>query len=117
MLVRVADDGVVPRAPPGPTNMLGGVLWRTELAGHLFLTRQDLAPLLVLFVAVTGRNVETIKELPAEHRVREDPAVELRVVKRRHGPKRWYETVTWEIGKPGRELHTAGGIYLLVSCV
>lgn len=114
LLDQVARDGAVPPAPPGPTNMLGGMLWRTELASHLVLTRQDLAPLLVLFVAVAGRNVETIKELPAEHRVLEDRAVELRVVKRRRGPKRWYETVTWEIGKPGRELHTPGGLYLLV---
>ena len=64
------------------------------------MTGQDLAPLSVLFVAVTGRNVKTIKELPAEHRVLGDRTVELRVVKRRHGLKRWYETVTWEIANP-----------------
>jgi hypothetical protein len=30
----------------------------------MYLTMQDMPPLLVLLVAVTGRNVETIKELP-----------------------------------------------------
>ena len=59
--------------------------------------------------AVTGRNLETIKELPAEHRVMEGRAVELRVVKRRRGPRLWHATVSWEIGDPGRELHTPGG--------
>lgn len=86
---------------------------RLALAGQLFITRGDVTPFLVLFVAVTERNVETIKELPTQHRILEDRAVELRIVKRRRGARRWYETVTWEIGKPGRELHTPGGLYLL----
>jgi hypothetical protein len=33
----------------------------------LFLTREDLPPLLVLMVALTGRNGETVKELRAAH--------------------------------------------------
>ena len=69
---------------------------------------------MVLFVALTGRNVETIKELPAEHRILEGRAVELRVIKRRRGPRWWHTTVSWEIGNTGRELHTPGGLYLLV---
>lgn len=36
------------------------------------------------------------------------------MVKRRRGPKRWFETVTWEIGPANRQLHTPGGIYLLL---
>lgn len=87
---------------------------RRALAGQLFLTLADLAPLLVLLVAVTGWNVETIKELPIEHRLLEDRAVELRLVKRRRGPRRWSQTVTWEIGRPNRQLHTPGGLYLLL---
>ncbi|ASR39968.1 hypothetical protein BAY61_32315 (plasmid) [Prauserella marina] len=83
------------------------------LARELFLTIPDMPALLALFVAVANRNVETIKELPVAHRILEERAVELRVVKRRRGQKRWYETVSWEIGKPGRELHTPGGLYLL----
>ncbi|WP_032392093.1 hypothetical protein [Rhodococcoides fascians] len=87
---------------------------RTAWAGQLFVTRDDLAPLLTLFVAVTGRNVEALKELPAEHRIVGDRAVEVQLSKRRNGPNRWHDTVTWEIGPPHRELHTPGGLYLLL---
>lgn len=111
LLARVADTGEIPW-PDGP--MATVLPQRRRLAGELFLTMSDVAPVLVLLVAVTGRNVETIKELPIEHRVLDERAVELRVVKRRRGQKRWWETVTWEIGKPGRELHTPGGLYLLL---
>jgi hypothetical protein len=86
---------------------------RHELAKHVFVTRQDLVPMLVLLVATTGWNVETIKELPIEHRVIEGLAVELQITKRRRGSRRWHSTVTWEIGPPSRELHTPGGLYLL----
>jgi len=54
-------------------------------------------PLLVLLVAVTERNSETVKELPAARRILDSRAVELVVTKRRRGIKRWFETVTWEI--------------------
>jgi hypothetical protein len=37
------------------------------LAQHLFVVTADLAPLLVL-TALSERNGETVKELPAEHR-------------------------------------------------
>lgn len=86
---------------------------RRELAGRLFVTRADLEPLLLLLVAVTQRNIETIKELPAEHRILESRAVEVQLTKRRRGRQRWHDTVTWEIGPPHRELHTPGGLYLL----
>ena len=86
---------------------------RLEYAKQLFFTRPDLLPLLVLMVAVTGCNVETIKELPAEHRILDGRAVEVRLVKRRRGTQRWWRTVTWEIGPPDRQLHTPGGLYLL----
>ena len=69
---------------------------------------------MMLAAALSERNGETIKELPARHRVLEDRAVELVIVKRRRGARRWFETVTWEIGPPGRELHTPGGFYLLM---
>ena len=87
---------------------------RRELAGQLFLTLRDLPPLMMLAAALSERNGETIKELPVRHRVLEDRAVELVIVKRRRGARRWFETVTWEIGAPGRELHTPGGFYLLM---
>jgi hypothetical protein len=88
---------------------------RVEYAGGLFLTLTDMAPLLVLMVAVMQRNVETIKELPATHRLLADgQAVEVQITKRRRGPQRWTETVTWEVGPAGRELHTPGGLYLLL---
>jgi hypothetical protein len=87
---------------------------RHELAKHVFVTRQDLVSMLVLLVAITGWNAETVKELPAEHRVIEGLAVELQVTKRRRGSRHWHSTVTWEIGPPSRELHTPGGLYLLL---
>ena len=60
---------------------------------------------MVLAAALTDRNGETIKELPVRHRILEGKAVELIVVKRRRGARRWHEPATWEIGPPGRELH------------
>ena len=51
-LAAMAETGVVPR--------LGGLnerSRRTELAQRLFVTQTDREPLLVLLVAVTGRNV------------------------------------------------------------
>jgi hypothetical protein len=87
---------------------------RRQLAEQLFATRRDLVPMLVLLVAVTGQNIETIKELPVDHRIIEDRAVELVVTKRRRGRRNWHSTVTWEIGPPGRELPTPGGLYLLL---
>ena len=112
VLASIATTGAVPQLSGLPVSAVA--CGRRAIAGDLFLTMQDMPPLLVLLVAVTGRNVETIKELPVEHRVLEGRAVELRIVKRRHGQQRWFETVTWEIGAPSRQLHTPGGLYLLV---
>lgn len=79
-----------------------------------FVTRQDMVPMLVLLVAMTGWNIEVIKELPAQHRVIEGLAVEVELTKRRFGDGRWHRTATWEIGPPGKELTTPGGVYLLL---
>lgn len=87
---------------------------RGQLARQLFLTREDLAPLLVLMVALTGRNGETIKELPAAHRLLDGKAAEVQVIKRRRGAGRWTGQAVWETGPPSRRLHTPGGFYLLV---
>ncbi|MEU7823027.1 hypothetical protein [Catellatospora sp. NPDC049133] len=106
--LREAGEGCVPQQPG-----LAQPVPRLRLAQQLFVTWQDLAPLMVLLVSATGWNIETIKELPAEHRILDGRAVELKVIKRRRGVSRWEQTVTWEIGPPGRQLHTAGGIYLL----
>lgn len=70
--------------------------------------------MLMLLAAVTARNIETIKELPAEHRVVDGKAVEVRLTKRRRGSTRWYQTVLWEIGESGQELRRPGGLYLLL---
>lgn len=88
--------------------------FRRREAEKLFITKRDLVPILALFVIRTGWNVEAIKELPADHRVLDGRAVELELVKRRRGPGRWHNSVTWEIGPPGRELRTPGGLYLLL---
>ncbi|WP_189160687.1 hypothetical protein [Lentzea pudingi] len=109
--VRMASTGRVPRIPHAGR---GERAARCVLAGRLFVTAADQAPLLVLLAAVTGRNPETLKELPAEHRILDGAAVEVRLVKRRRGPHRWFDTATWEIGPPHRELHTPGGLYLLL---
>jgi hypothetical protein len=108
-LAAMAETGVVPRLAG-----LNERSHRTELAQRLFVTQTDREPLLVLLVAVTGRNAESLKELPHEHRVIDGKAVEVQLIKRRHGPQRWHDTVTWEIGPPHRELHTPGGVYLLL---
>ena len=110
-LAEMAETGLV----PCPDGALPEVLhWRAETAGHLFLTIRDVVPLLVLGVVLTGRNVETLKELPVQHRLLEDKAVEVTVVKRRRGAGRWHDQATWEIGPPSRRLHTPGGFYLLL---
>lgn len=83
-------------------------------AQRVFVLLRDLPPLLTLMVAVSGRNIETIKELPAQHKILDGRAVQVRLIKRRRGPRRWTETVTWEIGSPDRALHTPGGLYLLL---
>ncbi|MET9704639.1 hypothetical protein [Streptomyces griseus] len=87
---------------------------RKKWASELFFTRDDLAPFMILFVAVTGLNSEAVKELSAEHHMIGDRAVETTVVKRRRGQGRWFTKVTWEIGEPNRQLHTPGGLYLLM---
>ena len=79
-LALMADGGdVVPMSFPGPgtPRSLGE---RSALACNLFLGRGDLTPFMVLLVAMSGRNIETIKELPALHIVLEGKAVQLQQV-------------------------------------
>jgi hypothetical protein len=109
----IARTGQVPivRVP-------GGVVFDNvemlTLAKQLYPVDADLAPLLVLGVGLTGRNSETLKELPASHELLEARAVTLELVKRRRGPNNIHEQVHWEVGAPSRQLHTPGGYYLLV---
>ena len=105
-LAAIAATGIVPAQ--------GNSAARRRLAAHLFLTRDDLPPLLILMVALSGRNGETVKELPAAHRLLDGKAVEVTVIKRRRGPGRWSGQAVWETGPPGRRLHTPGGCYLLI---
>ncbi|MFE2033872.1 hypothetical protein ACFXBB_11565 [Streptomyces scopuliridis] len=112
LLERMAATGQVPTPPAARPSPFCPE--RRHLAGRLFLTLRDLPPLMMLTAALSERNGETMKELPVRHRVLEDRAVELVIVKRRRGTRRWFETVTWEIGAPGRELHNPGGLYLLM---
>lgn len=102
------------RVPLGGVHLTQAVQTRRRIAEQLFVTRHDLTAMLALLVATTGWNIEVIKELPAEHRIIEDLAVEVEVTKRRRGPGRWHRTATWEIGPPGKELITPGGVYLLL---
>ncbi|MCR2818920.1 hypothetical protein NQ166_08780 [Microbacterium sp. zg.Y1090] len=98
-------------ATPPPSDMLPTRRAEAEL---VFLTQRDLTPMLVLLIANTGWNVESIKELPSSHRVIEGLAVEVDLQKRRRGSGNWHHTETWEIGPPGKELLTPGGTYLLL---
>ncbi|MFD5506808.1 hypothetical protein ACFWIB_03410 [Streptomyces sp. NPDC127051] len=88
---------------------------RAHLARQLFLGDTDLAPLIILAAGVTGRNAETLKDLPAEHRVLDDLAVAVNLTKRRRGKSQTRTTVHWETGgSDSRQLHTPGGYYLLL---
>lgn len=86
-----------------------------KLARHLFVTGFDLGPLLTLWVGISGRNLETLKDLDIEHDVLEAKAVRLEAIKRRRGPKRMFDTVHWEIGTPSQQLRRPGGYYLLLE--
>jgi hypothetical protein len=112
-LHQIASTGQVPLIRV-PGNVLPDHVAMLTLARQLFLTDADLAPLLVLGVGLTGRNGETLKELPARHELLEGRAVALELTKRRRGPNNIYEVVQWEVGAPSRQLHTPGGYYLLV---
>ncbi|MFK4155741.1 hypothetical protein ACI2LV_27675 [Streptomyces fungicidicus] len=85
-----------------------------DLAGEVFLTTQDVLPLLVLGVGLSGRNSETIKELAAEHRLLQGRAVAVNLLKRRRGKARSRETIHWETGSESSQLHTPGGWFLLL---
>jgi hypothetical protein len=111
-LARIASSGQVPalkraRSLPDSAAMI-------KVAGQLFLTGADLAPLLILAAGLTGRNAETLKELPAGHRVLDGRAVAVGLVKRRRGKTRSRETVHWETGSSTQQLRTPGGFYLLL---
>ncbi|NGY65082.1 hypothetical protein G7043_39835 [Lentzea sp. NEAU-D13] len=66
-LAGIARTGVVPRLPE--SGVYRERRARTAVAQQLLVTQADREPLLVLLGVVTGRNPETLKELPAEHRV------------------------------------------------
>lgn len=75
---------------------------KRRAAEKLFVTRRDMTSMLVLLVAMTGWNIEVIKDLPAEHRVIEGLAVEVEVTKRRRGAGRWTGQRLGKSGRPGR---------------
>ncbi|MDX3538140.1 hypothetical protein PV721_28100 [Streptomyces sp. MB09-01] len=86
-----------------------------EQARRLFVVDGDLAPLMIYAAGLSGRNPETLKELPAEHRVLEERAVVVTLTKRRRGKANSRTTVHWSTDRdPGRRLRTAGGFYLLL---
>ncbi len=117
-LVEMARTGVVPnhfrKGTGWPHGNLVDSSERFNAAQHLFLTPEDLVPLMVLGVALTERNPETVKELPAQHRVLEGRAVAVGITKRRRGKALSRATLHWEIGPDSRQLRTPGGFYLLV---
>lgn len=111
-LADIARSGIVPNSPGGIETKL---THRLRLAQQLFVTPPDVKPMMLLMVALTGLNAESIKELTTQHRVIEGRAVEVEFIKRRGGAGRWRRSATWEIGPPGRELYHPGGLYLLLA--
>jgi hypothetical protein len=112
-LQSMARTGQIPVVRVPDTVVFDNVEMLT-LAKQLFLTDADLAALLVLGVGLTGRNGETLKELPASHELLEGRAVAVELTKRRRGPTNIHQVVHWEVGPPSRQLHTPGGYYLLI---
>lgn len=97
------------------THVNGPLAARKEWASRLFLLESDLVPLLILFVGLSRRNGETVKELAAEHSVIGGVALRSWTIKRRRGEHEWDYQVEWEIGSESRQLHRPGGLYLLVE--
>ncbi|MET3176633.1 UNVERIFIED_ORG: hypothetical protein ABIB52_004508, partial [Arthrobacter sp. UYCu721] len=95
LLAEVLRTGRVPMRGIGAPAIQAS---RRQVAEQVFVTRNDLTPMLVLLVATTGWNLEVVKELPSEHRVIEGLAVEVELTKRRRGARAWHSTGTWEIG-------------------
>lgn len=90
-LAVITETGVIP-IPSGSAKP--GLTQRRELAEQLCVVPRDLVPLTALFVAVSGRNIETIKELPAMCRKLGDDAIEAHwsndAVDRTGGSRRWH---------------------------
>lgn len=115
VLDAIDRTGVVPRVHPDPSSRNWDRTAETELASQLFLTIADLPPLIVLAIGLSGRNVETIKELVAEHEIMDGRAVRVHLTKRRRDKPHVHSTVLWEVGaRQSRQLHTPGGFYLLL---
>ncbi|MEU3616279.1 hypothetical protein ABZ725_28715 [Streptomyces sp. NPDC006872] len=82
-------------------------------AKQLFVVDPDLAPLLIYAAGLSGRNPETLKELPAEYRLLEERAVAVTLTKRRRGKANSRTTVHWSVDED-RPLRTMGSLYLLL---
>lgn len=78
------------------------------------LRKKDLTPLLVILVALTGWNIETMKELSPTFRTIDGVAVEVDLVKRRRGRGRWHQTATWELSARPSRLVKPGDAFLAV---
>lgn len=115
-LARMLRTGEVPAS--SKERVAGGCVSdpvsQRDLAGQVFLTTQDVLPLLLLGVGLSGRNAETIKELAVDNRVLQDRAVAVNLRKRRRGKTRSRSTIHWEIGSESSQLHTPGGWFLLL---
>lgn len=84
-------------------------------AHQLFVIDSDLAPLIIFAAGLSGRNPETMKELPATHRVLEERAVAVTLTKRRRGKANSRTTVHWSVDPdPARQLQAMGSYYLLL---
>lgn len=88
---------------------------RLELVSRVTPIGSDVVPMLILLAALSGRNSETLKELPASHERLSSQSVRLLIQKRRRRSGNWFEDVIWEVGNDSRQLHTTGGLYLLYN--
>lgn len=105
------DETGAVHAPAGQEDSLRNKL---DVARRLGLTYSDLTPLMVLMVSTSGRNSESIKELPLEHRIRSDGLVAIAVVKRRGSQTEQENLDLWQVGTGSRELLRTGSLYQAV---
>jgi hypothetical protein len=113
-LALMLRTGEIPALKVANSGNLPDEAARRNHARQVFLTTQDLPALLVMGVGLSGRNVETLKELAADHRVLEGRAVAVNLIKRRRGKTRMRGTIHWEVGSESSRLHTPGGWFLLL---
>lgn len=113
LLSKALADAVATGVVLPPSNLANNMQTRLETARLISLTYDDLTPILVLLIAASGRNSESIKELSANHELKQG-RVALEIIKRRGGPSSPSDIDLWEVGTGSRELLEPGSLYRIV---